>query len=68
MCTRTSALPRAAHAGEVTMRRRRRRSLTTTFAVVSIVAMAALGAALVFLVSQMLRQQARDEATRTATA
>ena len=47
---------------------RRRTSLTTTFAVVSLIAMAALGIALVTTVGQLMRQQALDEAVRTATA
>jgi diguanylate cyclase (GGDEF)-like protein len=47
---------------------RRRTSLTTTFAVVSLVAMIALGITLVTTVGQMMRQQALDEAVRTATA
>ena len=47
---------------------RRRTSLTTTFAVVSLVAMIALGITLVTAVGQMMRQQALDEAVRTATA
>jgi diguanylate cyclase (GGDEF)-like protein len=47
---------------------RRRTSLTTTFAVVSLVAMLALGIALVSTVGQMMRQQALDESVRTATA
>jgi diguanylate cyclase (GGDEF)-like protein len=54
------------HHGEVTVRRRT--SLTTTFAVVSLVAMLALGIALVTTVGQLMRQQALDEAVRTATA
>ncbi len=47
---------------------RRRRSLTTTFALVSLVAMTALGTALVALVSQMIKQQSLDDAVRTAVA
>ena len=47
---------------------RRRRSLTTTFALVSFVAMTALGLALTLLVSRLLTQQSLDEAVRTATA
>jgi diguanylate cyclase (GGDEF)-like protein len=43
-------------------------SLTTTFAVVSLIAMAVLGVALVTSVAQLMRQQALDEAVRTATA
>jgi diguanylate cyclase (GGDEF)-like protein len=43
-------------------------SLTTTFAVVSLVAMAVLGIALVTSVAQLMRQQALDEAVRTASA
>jgi diguanylate cyclase len=46
----------------------RRMSLTTTFAVVSLIAMSVLGIALVTSVAQLLRQQALDEAVRTATA
>ena len=46
----------------------RRRSLTTTFAVVSLVAMSALGVSLVALVSQLIKQQSLDEAIRTASA
>ncbi len=48
--------------------RRRRRSLTTTFAVVSLLSMAALGAALVGLMSNLMKAQALDEAIRTAGA
>jgi diguanylate cyclase (GGDEF)-like protein len=47
---------------------RRRKSLTTTFAFVSLLSMAALGAALILLVSHEIKQQALDEAIRTATA
>jgi diguanylate cyclase (GGDEF)-like protein len=47
---------------------RRRRSLTTTFAVVSLAAMTALGVALVGLVSQLIKQEALESAARTATA
>jgi diguanylate cyclase (GGDEF)-like protein len=47
---------------------RRRGSLTTTFALVSLAAMVALGVALVTSVGQLMRQQALDEAVRTATA
>ncbi len=47
---------------------RRRRSLTTTFALVSFVAMTALGVSLTLLVSRLLTQQSLDEAVRTATA
>ncbi|HEY7858764.1 MAG TPA: EAL domain-containing protein [Candidatus Nanopelagicales bacterium] len=50
------------------MMRRRRRSLTTTFAVVSLLSMAALGAALVGLMSNLMKAQALDEAIRTAGA
>lgn len=50
------------------MARRRHRTLTTTFAVVSIVAMSALGVALVLTQSQFMRQQALDDAVRTAVA
>ncbi|MFN8159187.1 MAG: EAL domain-containing protein [Candidatus Nanopelagicales bacterium] len=47
---------------------RRRTSLTATFALVSLVAMAVLGVVLTLVVSQMLQQQALDQAIRTATA
>ena len=50
------------------MARRRTRTLTTTFAVVSIVAMSVLGVALVLTQSQFMRQQAKDDAVRTAIA
>jgi len=50
------------------MARRRDRTLTTTFAVVSILAMSALGVALVLTQTQFMRQQAMDDAVRTATA
>ena len=50
------------------MRRRRRKTLTTTFAVVSLVAMSVLGAALVTTVGQLMREQALDDAQRTAAA
>ena len=50
------------------MARRRNRTLTTTFAVVSIFAMSVLGVALVVTQSQFMRQQAMDDAVRTATA
>ncbi len=48
--------------------RRRRRTLTTTFALVSLVAMSALGVSLVTSVGQLMRQQALDDAQRTAAA
>ena len=47
---------------------RRRTSLTATFAVVSLAAMGLLGVVLTLVVSQMLQQQALDQAIRTATA
>jgi diguanylate cyclase len=50
------------------MARRRQRTLTATFAVVSIAAMSALGVALVLTQSQFMRQQAMDDAVRTAVA
>ncbi|MFN8157872.1 MAG: EAL domain-containing protein [Candidatus Nanopelagicales bacterium] len=46
----------------------RRRTLTASFAVVSIAAMSALGVALVVTQSQFMRQQALDDAVRTAVA
>ena len=47
---------------------RRRASLTATFAVVSLAAMALLGVVLTLVVGELLRQQALDQAIRTATA
>jgi diguanylate cyclase (GGDEF)-like protein len=47
---------------------RRRKSLTKTFAIVSLLTLSALGVSLVLLVSQLIRQQAVDEAARTASA
>jgi len=47
---------------------RRRTSLTATFAVVSLAAMALLGVVLTLVVGELLRQQALDQAVRTATA
>jgi diguanylate cyclase (GGDEF)-like protein len=47
---------------------RRRSSLTATFALVSLLAMVALGVTLVTGVAQVLRQQALDDSVRTATA
>ncbi|HET7901685.1 MAG TPA: EAL domain-containing protein [Candidatus Nanopelagicales bacterium] len=47
---------------------RRRSSLTATFAVVSLVAMALLGLVLTLVIGELLRQQALDQAVRTATA
>jgi diguanylate cyclase (GGDEF)-like protein len=47
---------------------RRRPSLTATFAVVSLLAFAVLGVVLVAAVSNLLRSQALDTATRMATA
>ena len=46
----------------------RRLRLTTTFALVSLVAMSALGAALVLATSHLLQRQALSEAARTAQA
>ncbi len=48
------------------MRRRGRLSLTATFAVVSLVALAVLGAALVASMAQLLQRQALENAVRTA--
>ena len=50
------------------MRGRGRLSLTATFAVVCLVALAALGAALVASMSQLLQRQALEDAVRTAQA
>ena len=50
------------------MARRRQRALTTTFAIVSMAAMSLLGVALVVTQTQFMRQQALDDAVRTATA
>jgi diguanylate cyclase (GGDEF)-like protein len=47
---------------------RRRTSLTATFAVVSLLALTALGVVLTLSVGELLRQQALDHAIRTATA
>ena len=47
---------------------RGRASLTATFAVVSLAAMAVLGVVLTLVVSELLQQQALDQAIRTATA
>ena len=46
---------------------RRRTSLTATFALVSLIAMAALGVVLTLSVAELLRKQALDNAVRTAT-
>jgi diguanylate cyclase (GGDEF)-like protein len=48
------------------MRRRRRATLTTTFALISFVALGALGIALVLYQSHVLREQAESSATMTA--
>ena len=61
----TSPFVRAGPEGVVV---RRRTSLTATFAVVSLVAMTLLGVVLTLVVAEMLRQQALDQAIRTATA
>jgi diguanylate cyclase (GGDEF)-like protein len=50
------------------MRGRTRLSLTATFAVVSLVALAVLGVALVASMAQLLQRQALDQAMRTAQA
>ncbi len=50
------------------MRGRGRLSLTATFAVVCLLALGALGAALVASMAQLLQKQALDEAVRTAQA
>ncbi|HET8969927.1 MAG TPA: EAL domain-containing protein [Candidatus Nanopelagicales bacterium] len=47
---------------------RRRKSLTKTFAIVSLLTLSALGVSLVLLVSQLIKQQAVDEAVLTASA
>jgi diguanylate cyclase (GGDEF)-like protein len=43
-------------------------TLTTTFAIVSLIAMSVLGVALVITQGNFMRQQARDDAVRTAAA